>query len=81
MKLLLVFALIFTLFSCEKKTCWKCTIQTSFTGSTNVPPGSVSKIDVCDKTKSEIREYEKTTSSTTQTGGYTVRQSTSCTQQ
>lgn len=79
-KILILSAIVIGLVSCEKKTCWKCTIQTAYSSTTPIP-STVTRTQVCDKTKSEIREYEKQSSASTTQGNITVRTSTSCVQE
>jgi hypothetical protein len=69
--------LIITLISasCQKKYCWKCTISSQANGGAG---SSKTTTTVCDKTESEIRDYEKSATMTTTSGSVTVFTSTSC---
>jgi hypothetical protein len=63
--------------SCEKKYCWKCTVMSQSNGGVNY---SQTTTNVCDKTESEIKDYEKAGTMTTRSNGITVYTSTSCEQ-
>lgn len=52
--------------------------MTSYRGSSDVPPGTVTRTNLCDKTEKEIREYEQAMRTTATSGNITVSQSASC---
>ncbi len=61
--------------SCQKKYCWKCTISSQANGGLS---SSTTTTTVCDKTESEIRDYEKAATMITSSSGITVNTSTRC---
>lgn len=70
---LIIITLIST--SCQKKYCWKCTISSQANGGLS---SSTTTTTVCDKTESEIRDYEKAATMITSSSGITVNTSTRC---
>lgn len=70
----LITILIFT--SCETKYCWKCTISTQATTGNY---SAQSTTTVCEKSKSEIEDYERAGTSQTTANGVTVVTTTNCT--
>jgi hypothetical protein len=75
MRTLLSLATLLFLTSCEKKYCWNCTIMSQSNGGVNY---SQTTNTVCDKTETEIKDYEKAGTMTTRSNGITVYTSTSC---
>jgi hypothetical protein len=69
-----------TLAACQKKYCWKCTIMTGYQSSGSTPPATVTTTNVCDMSEKEIREYERTHTSSSSSGNITVKQSAVCSQ-
>ena len=75
-KLILPLLTILTLTSCEKKQCWKCTISSQAPGYVNTL--SQTTTAVCDKTTTEIQDYEKAGTMTTISNGIRVETVTDC---
>jgi hypothetical protein len=75
-KLILPLITILTLTSCERKQCWKCTISSQAPGYVNTL--SQTTTTVCDKTTTEIQDYEKAGTMTTISNGIRVETTTDC---
>ena len=75
-KLILPLITILTLTSCEKKQCWKCTISSQAPGYVNTLNQTTTT--VCDKTTTEIQDYEKAGTMTTVSNGIRVETVTDC---
>lgn len=78
--LFLIFAICICAAGCKK--CYQCTTTVTTTVTGQSPQTGTSNSDVCDKSASEIAEYERngTNTATSSVGGFTstVRSVTTC---
>lgn len=84
-QLLIAAACLLSLASCKKedqKSCWECTVKSVFTYPGEEDTNSETKIEQCDYTEEQIRQLEKSgTTTTTQTSNgvtYTQKTTTNC---
>lgn len=75
-KLIFTLVTILTFTSCERKQCWKCTISAQAPGYVNTLTQTTTA--VCDKTQTEIENYEKAGTMTTISSGIIVETVTDC---
>lgn len=73
-KIILPLMTILAFTSCETKYCWKCTISTQ-AGNYSAQ----STTTVCNKSRSEIEDYERAGTMTTTSNGISVVTTTDCT--
>jgi len=63
--------------SCKKKYCWKCRTTTYISPSGGAQP-SVTNSVVCDKTESDIKDYQNAATTSSRSGNVTVNIVTAC---
>ena len=76
-QIVILVALAISATSCKKKYCWKCRTTTYISPSGGQQP-SVTNNVVCDKTESDIKDYQKAATTSSRSGNVTVNVVTAC---